>query len=110
MSKLIGVSDRVVGYYEANVRFPNKPETLREISKVFNVSVDYLLGIDGTLDQSSVVQFDNTGWGQAQEILKGIQKIFASEEVLEEDKDEVFRLITEMYFEAKQPATRQQEL
>jgi len=40
LGKLIGVSDRVVGYYEANVRFPNKPETLQKISKVFNVSVD----------------------------------------------------------------------
>jgi len=49
VGKLIGVSDRVVGYYETNVRYPNKPETLREISKVFNVSIDYLLGIEGVV-------------------------------------------------------------
>lgn len=54
LGKLIGVSDHVVGYYEANARFPNKPDTLQKISNVLNVSVDYLLGVDSTLVQNSI--------------------------------------------------------
>jgi len=101
LGKLIGVSGRVVGYYEANVRFPKKPDTLQNISTVFDVSIDYLVGTDGTFVQNSVGQYGYTGRKQAIELLKDVQTIFASEHLLAEDKDEFFRLITEMYFEAK---------
>ncbi len=40
----IGVSDRVVGYYEANNIFPKDEFTLKALANLFNVSVDYLLG------------------------------------------------------------------
>lgn len=101
LGKLIGVSDRVVGYYEANDRFPKKPETLQKISEVFNVSVDYLLGTDGAFVQNSVEQFGYTGGRQAKEVLNDVQALFAGGQLPEEDKEEFFRLITEMYFEAK---------
>jgi len=101
LGKSIGVSGRVVGYYEANVRFPKKPDTLQNISTVFDVSIDYLVGTDGTFVQNSVGQFGYTGRKQAIELLKDVQTIFASEHLLAEDKDEFFRLITKMYFEAK---------
>jgi transcriptional regulator with XRE-family HTH domain len=101
LGKLIGVSGRVVGYYEVNVRFPKKPETLQNISTVFDVSIDYLVGTDGTFVQDSVGQFGYAARKQAKELLKDVWTIFASEYLLEEDKEEFFRLITEMYFEAK---------
>lgn len=41
---VIGVSDRVIGYYESNDRFPKDEDILRKIADYFNVSVDYLLG------------------------------------------------------------------
>lgn len=102
LGKLIGVSDRVIGYYESNNRFPKKPETLQKISEVFNVSVDYLLGTDGAFVQNSVKQFGYTGGRQAKEVLNDVQTLFAGGQLPEEDKEEFFRLITEMYFEAKQ--------
>ena len=40
----IGVSDRVVGYYETDNRFPKDEKTLKNLANLFNVSVDYLLG------------------------------------------------------------------
>lgn len=102
LGKLIGVSDRVIGYYEANDRFPKKPETLQRISEVFQVSVDYLLGTDGAFLQNSVEQFGYTGGKQAKEVLYDVQTLFAGGQLPDEDKEEFFRLITEMYFEAKQ--------
>lgn len=102
LGKLIGVSDRVVGYYESNDRFPKKPEILQKISEVFEVSVDFLLGKDGAFIQSANEQYGSAGAKQAQEVLNDVQSLFAGGDLPEEDKEEFFRLITEMYFESKQ--------
>lgn len=101
LGSLIGVSDRVVGYYEANNRFPKKQETLRKISEVFNVSVDYLVGTDGRFIQKVDEQYGYPGKRQAQEILSDVKALFAGGELPEADKDDFFRTVTEMYFEAK---------
>ena len=101
LGKLIGVSDRVIGYYESNDRIPKKQETFQKISEVFNVSVDYLLGTDGAFVQNSVRQFGYTGGKQAKEVLNDVQTLFAGGQLPEEDQEEFFRLVTEMYFEAK---------
>lgn len=39
----IGVSPRVVGYYESDNRFPRDSKTLVAIAKQFQISLDYLL-------------------------------------------------------------------
>ncbi len=44
LGDIIHVSDRVVGYYESNNRFPKDEDVLRTIADYFNVSVDYLVG------------------------------------------------------------------
>jgi transcriptional regulator with XRE-family HTH domain len=101
LGKLVGVSDRVIGYYESNDRFPKKQETLQKFSEVFNVSVDFLLGTDGAFVQNAVGQFGYTGGKQAKQVLSEVQTLFAGGSLPDEDRDEFFRLITEMYFDAK---------
>jgi transcriptional regulator with XRE-family HTH domain len=44
LGKIINTSDRVIGYYEANDRFPKDEKILKTIADYFNVSVDYLIG------------------------------------------------------------------
>ncbi len=44
LGKLVNVSARVIGYYEANDRFPKDENVLKTIADYFNVSVDYLVG------------------------------------------------------------------
>lgn len=41
----IGVTHSVISYYELQERYPS-PEVLVEISRVFHVSTDYLLGVE----------------------------------------------------------------
>ncbi|MFX4263097.1 helix-turn-helix domain-containing protein [Pelotomaculum propionicicum] len=101
LGNLIGVSDRVLGYYESNDRFPKKPETLQKISEVFHVSVDSLIGQDGAFIQSAGDQYGYTGARQAKDVLQDVQVLFAGGELPEEDRDEFFRLVAEMYFDAK---------
>lgn len=44
LGKVINISDRVIGYYEANDRFPKDENILKIIADYFDVSVDYLVG------------------------------------------------------------------
>ncbi len=44
LGELINVSARVIGYYEANDRFPRDENVLKTLADYFNVSVDYLVG------------------------------------------------------------------
>lgn len=101
LGKKIGVSDRVLGYYEANERFPRKQEVLTKLASVFNVSVDYLLGTDGELMQDANDEYGSIGLKQAQGVLKNAEMLFAGGSLLEEDKDEFFRILSELYFDAK---------
>lgn len=43
LGRAIGVSARVVGYYETDDRFPKTQQILVDIAKTFQVSLDYLL-------------------------------------------------------------------
>jgi len=101
LGKLIGVSDRVLGYYETNERFPRKQEVIAKFAQVFNVSADYLLGTDGSLLQDTGEKYSTIGHKQAQELLTSVEMLFAGWELMEEDKDEVFRIISEFYFDSK---------
>lgn len=101
LGKIIGVSDRVLGYYEANERFPKKPEVIAKLALTFNVSTDYLLGTDGALMQNAGDEYGSIGHNQAQTILNDVKMLFAGGELIEDDKDEIFRIISELYFDAK---------
>lgn len=101
LGKLIGVSDRVLGYYESNERFPKKQDVLLKLASTFDVSVDYLLGTDGSFMQDAGEEYGYVGHKQAQGVLKNVEMLFAGGELVEDDKDEVFRIISELYFDAK---------
>ena len=44
IGKFLNISDRVIGYYEQNNRFPKDENTLKRLADFFEVSVDFLLG------------------------------------------------------------------
>ena len=101
LGKLIGVSDRVLGYYETNERFPKKQEVILNLARVFGVSTDYLLGRDGEFIQEVNEQYGEVESTQAQQFLKNAETLFAGGEVIEDDKDEVFRILTKIYIDSK---------
>jgi len=43
LGKKVGVSDRTIGYYETDERFPPK-DVLENIANYFNLTIDYLVG------------------------------------------------------------------
>jgi len=44
LGRIINISDRVIGYYEANNRFPKDEYVLKKLADFFGVSLDYLVG------------------------------------------------------------------
>lgn len=46
LGEIIHVSERVIGYYETNNRFPRDEKVLIAIADYFNVSIDYMVGHD----------------------------------------------------------------
>lgn len=44
LGNIVGVSDRVIGYYESDDRFPKDELILKKLADYFDTSVDYLLG------------------------------------------------------------------
>ncbi len=44
LGRIINISDRVIGYYEANNRFPKDEYVLKQLADLFGVSLDYLVG------------------------------------------------------------------
>ena len=54
----IGVSDRMVGYYESGEVFPKDENVLKNIANLFNVSIDYLLGLVDSPNMYVSTNFD----------------------------------------------------
>lgn len=89
LGDLIGISDRVVGYYEANDRFPKDELILKKIADYFDVSMDDLLDRGNSVKKLPYEKFMDT---------VKVHFMGASPE----DQAAIFNDITEIYFESKQ--------
>jgi len=99
--KAIGVSERVYGYYETNERTPAKPEVIQSIMDTFGVSFEYLFSPEEAFQIEASQKYGSIGNKQAQTILKGADTLFAGGEIDEDAKDEMFEILSKLYFEAK---------
>ncbi len=99
--KAIGVSERVYGYYETNERTPSKPEVIQSIMDTFGVSFEFLFTPEEAFQIEASQRYGSIGNRQAQNVLKGADSLFAGGELDEEAKDEMFEILSKLYFEAK---------
>lgn len=106
LGKKIGVSDRVIGYYESNQRFPRKQEVIIKLANEFNVTVDYLMGTsDREKDPTSTVLYESSipqsPPVQVETLISNLELLFAGGQLAEKDKDKVYQAITEIYIDSK---------
>jgi len=108
IANFLGFTRPTYTAYESGRRKPDN-DTLAKIAKFLNVSTDYLLGLSDIKDsietnfvKEAQKQYGTRGKKQAGELLENIQTLFDGGELPEEDKDEFFRAITEIYFESKE--------
>lgn len=107
LAKILNVSDRSVGFYETGERDPDT-ETLNKLANFFDVSVDYLLGRtdirnpyipDDYAKKYKVTKRDLT---QYEDFVQHANIFFMNDEVSDEDKEALFRDISELFWKSKE--------
>ena len=110
LGEIIKVGESTVSMYESEKRQPSY-DILQKIANYFNVTTDYLLGNetptkeDDFLDQAKA-QYGYKGKKEAKEVMDDVQALFHGGELPEEDKDEFFKIMTEIYFDSKEKAKK----
>ena len=110
----IGVSRGTIGMYEISKRDPDT-DTLVKIARVFNVTTDYLLGNTDLVKESvsnkdfyisedyaekyNVTKKDLTEY---KNFIKYAGTLFMNDQVAEEDKEALFKDISNMFWESKE--------
>ncbi len=102
LAKKLGITRRSIVYYEACGRYPKKREILTGISKIFSVPVDWLISDKEDFIISAGERYGASGIRDANELVAEIGGLFAGGSLNDEDKDKVFKAITDLYWEAKQ--------
>lgn len=107
LAEYIGTTRATLASWETGRREPDM-ETLRKLSEYFNVSLDWLMGKTDIRDphnlfiEEAAQKYGPRGKKQAEKLLKDVKAMFDGGELPDEDKDEFFKAITEIYFESKE--------
>lgn len=107
LATFLGISDRAVGYYEKEERTP-PPDMLQKIADFFDVSVDYLLGRTDLPnayipeEYKQKYKISKRDIRQYEEAMQRIGEFFMDNQVAEEDKEKMFRDLSDMFWKAKE--------
>lgn len=96
LAKLLNVAKGTVSNWENENRFPDK-DTLNKIADVFNVSMDYLLGRTSTI----VAPITKKDIKDHDTFMEDAKALFMNGEVAEEDKEKIFKDISDLFWESK---------
>lgn len=103
LSKKLGLGRTAVSNYETERTMPD-PITLSELSKLFNVSVDYLLGSEETNNSfttaSPLKKKKQTDDEKLQEFLETARIHFM--DAKEEDQDKIMKCLQDVFWETKE--------
>lgn len=107
LASLLQLSPSTIAMYETGQRMPD-PETLQRIADFFSVSTDYLLGRTDIRNpyipeeyakKHKVTKRDLT---QYEDFISQAGIFFMNDEVAEEDKEKLFKDISELFWKAKE--------
>lgn len=107
LAKFLNVSYSTIAKYESGLRSPDK-ETLNKLANYFNVSVDYLLGRtdirNAFIPEEYAKKYKVTKRDllQYEDFIQHAGAFFMNDEVAEEDKEKLFRDISELFWKAKE--------
>jgi transcriptional regulator with XRE-family HTH domain len=105
LAKKVSITQRALANYESGKRIPQH-ETLLALSKVFDVSLDYLLSREEEFIVEATDRYGLRGKVKAMKLIEDANGLFSGGELADEDKDAFFRAITDIYFESKQRAQK----
>lgn len=106
VAKNLNITASGYGYYEQGRRDPDT-DTLRKLAEFYNVSVDYLLGMTDIRNPNPHIPKDykhevtKRDLKQYEDFIENVKALFMNDEVAEEDKEKIFRDISEAFWMAK---------
>lgn len=96
-----GLSLRSIQNYESNQRYPKDVAILNKLCIALNTTIDELMKEEDNFIQEAAAKYGTRGKKDAKKLVEELSGLFAGGELNEEDKDKVFRAITEMYWKSK---------
>ena len=102
LASKLGITRRSIVYYETQSRYPKKREIITGISGIFNVPVDFLINDGDDFIARAAAAFGATGTAEAMQLVREIGGLFAGGTINEEDKDKIFKAISDLYWESKE--------
>lgn len=96
-----GLSLRSIQNYESNSRYPKDVAILNKLCAALGTTIENLMNNEDQFILDAATKYGSRGKKDAESLVDEIGGLFAGGELNEEDKDKVFRAITEMYWKAK---------
>ncbi len=119
LAKIIGMTDRALYNYEANVRIP-KLDVVTKMAKVFGVTVDELVSNQEQISsthaaretflQTAKKPYGSRDKKEAEALLVRASALFSGGDLDEESKDKFFRALTNAFLTAKKEARNTYEV
>lgn len=102
LASMLGVSMRTIQNYEASKGLPRTTSTVSKICEIFNLPADYLMNEKEQFILNAQENYSYTGKQEAELLISKLGGLFMGGELKEDDKDKVFKAITELYFDSKE--------
>ncbi len=102
LALMLGISMRTIQNYEASKSLPRTTEIVSKICEIFNLPADYLMNEKEQFIVNAQENYSYNGKQEAEILISRLGGLFSGGELKEEDKDKVFRAITELYFDSKE--------
>lgn len=106
LAAAIGMSKRMVSYWENHGKVPKSRETYPIIADVLGIDVSVLLDDDAEFVVKAAETYGNRGAQQALQLVQQITGLYAGGELEEEDMDAMMKAIQDAYWIAKQKNKR----
>lgn len=108
LAKELNVSLRTLQNYEAGKVYPKQSEIYGHISKLFEVSTDYLL-TDTEEYLVTAQKNESHSDREIEELIAQVGSLFAGGAITEDDKDKVLCTINDLYWKAKENNKRKKK-
>ena len=105
VAKALKISDRTVGLWERGETMPRLDLALK-LAAFLGISLNDLVNNDEIFVMRAEEEYGPRGADQAQAMLAQCRGLFYGGGLSPDDMDAFFRVMTEMYFDAKQKAQR----
>jgi len=99
LAEKLGVTRRSIIYYESGKRYPKTRDIIINLASLFGVSVDYLISDADDFVMDAYSRYGSGGQNEALTLVGQIGALFAGGKLNDDDKDKVFKAISDIYWE-----------